>query len=176
MRDFRTIVLLVGFTLLGSLALNLAAASLAGTTVIILRHAEKSDGSYDALLSPAGERRARFVADLLAESQVGALYATQFRRTQSTLQPLAERLGLEVQVVDADDPEVLVKRVREEHSGEIVVVASHSNRVPEIVEKLNAGKISPIDEDEYNRVFIVTLLNSTRATLLELTLSQSWLK
>jgi phosphohistidine phosphatase SixA len=86
-------------------ALLAAPASLAGqspvttgsTTVIIVRHAEKAtDDARDPSLSPAGQHRAQALASALGDAGVTALYATQYKRTRATAEPLAQRLKLAV--------------------------------------------------------------------------------
>src|SRR5215831_5142150 len=68
------------------------------TTIILVRHAEKiiDPADPDVELSPAGEGRARELVDLFGDSGINAIYATQYKRTQQTVKPLADKLGLPV--------------------------------------------------------------------------------
>lgn len=50
-------------------------------TVIVVRHGEKLDSTTDTLLSPQGEARSARLANMLAMSNVRAIYATQYKRT-----------------------------------------------------------------------------------------------
>ncbi len=74
---------------------------LAGTTVIVVRHAEKVDNSADPDLSEAGKARAVLLSRLLGATEVSALFSSQYKRTQQTLLPLATKLNLEIRTVDA---------------------------------------------------------------------------
>lgn len=132
--------------------------------MLLVRHAEKADlPGIDPPLSCDGELRAETLVDVAGEAGVAAIYATQFIRTQQTAQPLAGHLGLAVDLITLDPAnplqyvEDVVDQVLSQHSGEVVFVVSHSNTVPLIVEELVAGPISPITEDEYDNLFIVTV-------------------
>lgn len=134
------------------------------TTVIIIRHAEKATTPQDnPVLTTEGQARAQLLSQMLEGAGVKALYASQYARTQLTVQPLGERLGLPVTVVDADDAKGLVRKILSEHAGETVVVASHNNRVPIIIAALGGGAIQPITEAQYDRMFVVTVYRWRKA-------------
>src|SRR6267378_496425 len=65
------------------------------TTVILVRHAEKviDPNNSDPDLSPAGQVRAQELARMFGDSGINAIYATQYKRTQESVRPLADRLG-----------------------------------------------------------------------------------
>lgn len=93
------------------------------TVILVIRHAERNDG---ASCSPAtvkgrpnptlavtgtGTTRAQTLAHVGGEDSIAAIYASEFCRTQQTVQPLAAQLGLTVNVVDqfeADDSTINV--------------------------------------------------------------------
>ncbi|MBT4482395.1 MAG: histidine phosphatase family protein [Candidatus Latescibacteria bacterium] len=128
------------------------------TTVLIVRHAEKSSvGGADPELNPAGQQRAQTLAHVAGGADIAAIYATQFIRTQKTVEPLANYLGLSVIQYTAKDVAGLVDDIKSNHSGEIVVVAAHSNTVPQIVQELGGDPIDPISESDYDNLFIVSL-------------------
>lgn len=135
--------------------------SQATTTVIIVRHAEKAyEPADDPGLTVEGQRRADRLAKMLAEVDVFAgldyIYATEYRRTQETAQPLADLLDLPVNVWDAADVGGLIKKIESDHRGKIVLVVGHSDTVPLYVRELHGSKGIEIEEDEYSRLFIVT--------------------
>ncbi len=144
-------------TPIAALLLLLAATPsvVAQRAVIVVRHAEKVDQSADAALSEAGHARARALAALLAKAGVTAVYATQYQRTVQTVQPLADALKLEVQTVPADDTEGLVERLRSRHGSDVVLVAGHSNTVPEILARLGHTETVTIADDDFGSVFVV---------------------
>lgn len=135
-------------------------------TVIFARHGEKAaDDPRDPTLSPAGEARAMALAALLARAGVTHLFASEFRRTQQTLRPLAGATGLNVAVLPAGAPQELVAAIRALPAGAIAVVAGHSNTLPAVIEALGgqlrdtveSGGQRMLPDDAYDRLFIVTL-------------------
>lgn len=141
-------------------------------TVILARHGEKADDDLlDPSLSPAGEARARALADLLARAGVTHLFATEYRRTQSTLRPLADAAGLEIAVVPAGAPDRLVAALRALPPGAVAVVAGHSNTLPAIIDALGGQVRDTVEEGgqrmlpdhAYDRLFVVTLPSAPAA-------------
>ncbi len=131
------------------------------TTVLVLRHAEKESGTVDPPLSSQGQMRAQELVQVAGKAGVTSIYATQFIRTQQTAQPLADHLNLNVNVFnltgDAHQYAVdLSNHILSEHSGEVVLIVSHSHTVPLIVEELGTGPIPPIG-DTYDSLFLVTI-------------------
>lgn len=145
------------------LALALPLAALAEPAgVVIVRHAEKADdGTRNPGLTAAGRTRAEELADALQNANVTGLIASQYQRTRQTLATLAERRGLEMTVVPAESGSIdahvtaITKAVREWDSDGVLVIAGHSNTVPLIVETLSGKPVLPIDEAEYDRLFVL---------------------
>src|SRR5438128_3587670 len=73
------------------------------TTVILIRHAEKiiDPNNNDVDLSPAGQARAQEIARMFGDAGVNAIYATQYKRTQQTEKPLADKIGEPVTVLNS---------------------------------------------------------------------------
>ena len=140
------------------------------TTVILVRHAEnKSEpNNPDPDLSPEGVARAQELARVFGESGVNAIYATQFKRTQQTVTPLANRSGVTVSVLDANQTEQLVNRILTDHRGQTVFVAGHNNTVPAIVSALSGESYPVIPESEYDNLFIVTIYQFGKAKVLKM--------
>src|SRR5688572_27930315 len=114
------------------------------TTVIVVRHAEKAgEPAADPPLTAAGAERAQALVDALRGVPIRAVISTDFARTRSTVAPIAARLGLTTQLVDArarDHARQVASDVLTRHRGETVLVAGHSNTVPDIVAALGAPK------------------------------------
>ncbi len=146
-------------------------------TAIFVRHAEtaqettgaKNGEAPDPGLSAAGEERARILGRLLSRAGVTHLFASQYRRTQLTLQPLEEQTGHEILVLPAQQPEDQLRALRELPGGSIAVVAGHSNTIPGLVCELD-GTVPDLDcsesgrtleHHEYDRLYLVTLPSPT---------------
>jgi broad specificity phosphatase PhoE len=146
------------------------------TVVLVIRHAERSDAENcspatvktrpnRSLILVAGQSsRAQTLAHVGGEDGIAAIYASEFCRTQQTVQPLASQLGLAVNVVDqyeADGATVnvdnLISQVWAHNRGQVVLIAGHTNTVPAIIEKLSGVTIDAIDEAEFDNLFVVTI-------------------
>ena len=169
----RTIVVFsMFFVILGAVVVfaYFATFSRPVTTVILVRHAEKNiePSNPDPDLSPAGRARAQELVHVLGEEGVNAIYATQYKRTQDTVGPLAAKLGLSVNLVDAKNTQELVNQIITVHSGQTIFVAGHNNTVPEIIAALGGGNFPVIPETEYDNLFIVTVYRSGKAKVVKL--------
>jgi broad specificity phosphatase PhoE len=143
--------------------------SQATTTILFVRHAEKAETlndtdmmSDDPGLSDAGRYRAAELARQLVEADVvagiDAVYATQYRRSQETAAAVADALDLPINTYDAEDEELVLKKILREHKGKIVLVVGHSNTVPQLIWNLGASKkVPPIAEDEYDNLYIISI-------------------
>jgi 2,3-bisphosphoglycerate-dependent phosphoglycerate mutase len=140
------------------------------TTVILVRHAEKKlePENPDPELTPAGLARAHEIARVFGEAGVNAIYATQFKRTQQTVKPLADRTGVPVTLLNANQTEELINQIQTRHRGQTIFVAGHSNSVPAIVSVLSNEKFPDIPDNEYDNLFIVTIYRSGKAKVTKL--------
>jgi len=127
------------------------------TTVLLVRHAEPADTPPgNPTLNPAGQARAQELVHAAGSAGVAAIFATELTRTQQTVQPLAMQLGLSVTQVPAADVAGLVGQIRTSHRGQVVLVAGHSNTVPQIIQELGGGTVT-IGDGEFDNLFVVTI-------------------
>lgn len=164
-------VLLVALSTTTSLATSSGAEGPAPLTVILVRHAEKAvvpPENKDPDLSATGLARAEALKKMFADAGVSAVYATQYKRTQQTAKPLADKLGLPVTQVDARNTADLVKQVRAQSAGKVIFITGHNNTVPEVIAALGGPKLPIIPETEYDNLFILTVLSDGSAKLLKL--------
>src|SRR5882762_4738361 len=108
------------------------------TTVILVRHAEKviDPSNSDPDLSPAGQARAQEIVRMFGDAGINAIYATQYKRTQQTVKPLADKTGVAVTIVNSKGTADLLGQIRAQHSGQTIFIAGHNNTVPEIIAAL----------------------------------------
>ena len=137
--------------------------SQATTTIIFVRHAERAlEPADDPGLSEAGRHRAAELARQLVDADVvagiDAIYATPYRRTQETAQPIADALDLPINTYDASDTEEVLETILKNHKGKIILVVGHSNTVPVLIANLGASKkVPPIHESEYDNIYIISI-------------------
>ena len=139
------------------------------TTVLIVRHAEKSaTPAEDPILSAQGTARAELLARMFEKTGVTGIYTSQYARTRLTAEPLARKISVPVKTVDAASSKKLADTIRANHSGGKVLVVAHSNTIPEIIEALGGGKMQELPETEYDNLFLLTLNGNKTATLVQL--------
>ena len=133
----------------------------AARRVILVRHAEKAGESGDVPLTERGHQRAEVLAEMLAEANVMAIFATQFQRTQMTAGPLSEKTGVPVILIPINGgvvghaEEVAAKIQEGDFVGGSVVYVGHSNTVVPILNAL--GVDSYEGEADYPQLFLVIL-------------------
>ncbi|PVY43054.1 histidine phosphatase family protein [Pontibacter virosus] len=139
------------------------------TTIYLVRHAEKdtTDASNeDPELTEVGHARAEALRTLLEGQEVDALYATKYMRTGQTLYPLAKERNMEVVQYEGHDFEGLKARILEEHRGETVVVAGHSNTLLPIIEAFGVTKpFEEIADSQYRYLFKLTVRSDNTASV-----------
>jgi broad specificity phosphatase PhoE len=141
-------------------------SALAQKAVLVVRHGEKISDT-DERLTEAGRARAERLAKMLKDAGVTAIYSTDTERTRDTVQPLASALGLEVVIYDKADGK-FIERIRSEQPAGVVLVAGHSNTIPDLLKALNCRGDFKIASDEYDNLFLVLRQAGGPATLLRL--------
>jgi broad specificity phosphatase PhoE len=139
------------------------------TTVILVRHAEKNlEPKDDPDLSPEGFARAQEIARVFGDAGINSIYATQYKRTQQTVKPLSDRIGVPVTLLQSNETDELVKRIQTSLRGQTIFVAGHNNTVPALVSALSGETYSTIPESEFDNVFIVTIYRFGKAKVVKL--------
>jgi phosphohistidine phosphatase SixA len=138
--------------------------------VFALRHADRTPAGD---LSPAGIERAKLLARMLAESGIRTAYCSDAIRTQRTMDPMKALLGsdLEIVVVPTDgaggiDAHVqeIVAKVKALPGDAVAVVVGHTNTVGPIIEGLTGRQIEPIEENEFDKLFVLSILSTGAGT------------
>ncbi len=135
------------------------------TVVYLVRHAERAeDGTRDPPISEAGRARANLLAQLLRDAQITRVHSTDLKRTRSTAEPTAAAVGVEIEVYDPRDLAGFAAELSASPGRHLVL--GHSNTTPAMVEALGGEPGPPIDEMEYDRLYIVTLSANGPSTVL----------
>jgi len=140
------------------------------TTVIAVRHAEKKiePNNPDPDLTPEGEARAQEIARMFGGTGINAIYATQFKRTQETVKPLADQTGVTPTILQANQTDELAKQISTSRRGQTIFVAGHNNTVPALISTLSGDSFPVIPESEYDNLFIVTIYRFGKAKVVKL--------
>jgi len=151
--------MLTRFLLTAIVVASAATAASAQTTIFFVRHAERADSgaggmATDPPLSAAGKARAASLAEMLKDTRLTAVFATEFKRTQETAAPTAAAQHVTVTTVNADRTADLVQKLKTAKGA--VLVVGHSNTVPEVMTALGVKPAITIADDEFDNLFIVT--------------------
>lgn len=145
------------FLMTFTFAIATLAFAQAQTTFILVRHAEKADdGTKNPPLNEMGNERALNIASMLENQEIAALYSTPFKRTQETLQPLAEKKKLRVQDYDPYAKGEWLSTLVEKHGNGTVVISGHSNTIPLLANALLGDEtFAQFDEKDYSNFIII---------------------
>ncbi len=137
--------------------LLIVAAALAAQerTVVVLRHAEKLGKAENADLSASGRRRALALATELAAFKPVELYASDRPRSQQTIAPLAQRLGLALRIRRFGEEAALAEEILDAAAPSVVVCA-HSDSIGPLARALGYPGWIPEVQD-FSRLWILRL-------------------
>lgn len=130
------------------------------TTFILVRHAEKdlTQSTNDPDLSTEGKVRADRLVEMLKKTEVRAIYSTPFKRTQQTVAPLASSKSLQVVSYLGNNVEE-VDNILKQHAGETIVMAGHSNTIPQVVNYLlGEEKYRVMEDGDYGNIIVVSVI------------------
>jgi phosphohistidine phosphatase SixA len=141
-------------------ALGAAQAPLAAqdedVVVFLVRHGEvEPDGTSDPHLSDTGRERAQLLATIMRDAGVTHLHSTNLNRTRQTGEALGADTGLDISLYDYRDLPGFAQHLAAT-SGRHVVLG-HSNTTPDVVAALGGEPGTPINELEFDRLYVVTL-------------------
>lgn len=125
--------------------------------VYLVRHAEKADdGTNDPPLAVAGQIRVRILRVLLADADLTHVHTTDWKRTRETAVPIAEAAGLEPVLYDPRELEDVAAEIGATPGRHLVV--GHSDTTPRLTAALGGDPSGSIQELEYDRLYIVTIV------------------
>jgi len=129
-------------------------------TIILVRHAEKATADADTELSKTGKDRAERLVRVLKDANIDELHSTPFKRTSSTIAPIAGKLGKNIASYKTNDLTAFADALRKKW-GKTILVAGHSNTTPNLVNLLiKENRFQQLDDAEYGKIFIVTIHKS----------------
>lgn len=133
-------------------------------TIILIRHAEKAPVAADSTsgdvdLSSEGRERAIRFAAVAKRYRPGEIFATAYKRTQQTVDPIAKLRGKRVQIYDPAKHLELIELMVKSKTKRFVVVG-HSNTIP-LLANLLAKKdmFKQLPDTEYGVVWVIRISN-----------------
>jgi phosphohistidine phosphatase SixA len=147
--------LLLGMTaillLAGGCASRMAPPEGTTTTVILIRHAERT--TITKQLTEGGHKRAAALPAAVADLAIDAIYSPKLERNIDTVKPLAEQLGLQITLVDADaDLDQVTERLLSDYPNGTVLWVGNKENLDTIFSNLGGLGKPPV---EYGELFIM---------------------
>ena len=109
----------------------------------------------DTPLSKSGRRQAKALTERLKDAGISVIYTSKAARTIQTAEPLAKLLGLRINSISRRDIDGLIRRLREKHRRDRVLVVGHWTTVPGILRRLGYPKKVKIARSVRNDLFVV---------------------
>lgn len=144
------------------LVCTLANAQQTNRTIFLVRHAEPSSAAPGATLSMTGEKRAECLAKTLAASDIKQIYVSDSRRAQQTAAPLAAQRKLTPATMPAADISKTVRNLLYGGTGNTLLI-TNGDMLPLVVQRLQAGKTSPVADTEFDRLFVISVTEGSSA-------------
>jgi probable phosphoglycerate mutase len=144
------------FLVAATLLLSACAAAEASPIVFLVRHAEKAaTGGNDPDLSTAGQERAEALARMLKDSEITAIFTTEFKRTRETAAPTVKATQVTPTIVPVNDILGLVDKLRSLKGNALIV--AHGNTIPDLVKALGIATPVNIPENDYSELLFIIL-------------------
>lgn len=148
-----------------ALAFNTAQAQ-TNKTIILVRHAEKAaateiDKTGDVDLSAEGRERAVRLMNAIKKYKPHEIFATDYKRTQQTAEPIARLRGKEIQAYDPAKPADLVAKMMASKTDHYLIVG-HSNNIPALANLLMKKEVfKQLLEIEYGVFWVIRMKKGT---------------
>jgi len=137
--------------------------------IILVRHAEPVPPPYldnppNPTLGENGKERANLLASLLKDTGIQTIYSTDLNRTKETAEPIRALLDLNLSFYGVKDMATIAESMK--NNPGIYLVSGHSNTTPDMVKLLGGDPGNPINENEFDRMYVVTIANGITTTVL----------
>jgi hypothetical protein len=142
------------------------------TVIILVRHAEQvQDAAANPRLSTEGQQRAANLQQLLARAKpergVDAVYVAEGSAAQQTAAPLAESMGLAVNVVATADWEGLPGFIMRNHAGEVALVVGTRAGLLSLLKEHTVMEFA-LDDNDYGSVFVISRSRLSKPAVIRL--------
>ncbi len=127
-------------------------------TIYLARHAEKAtvaEDPTDPPLSACGEQRAEVLAIILKDVKLEHVYSTPYLRTRDTALPAAAAHGLKVEEYEPENLPAFSDVLLENRRSALII--GHSDTTAVLAGLLSGQGGEEFDEDEYDRLYLVTV-------------------
>lgn len=123
------------------------------TTIVLTRHADRDIFSND--LNEKGLIRAEALSKATGDMGITAIYSPDLKRNLDTSRPLAERLGINITIVDSNPNHIsVINTLLTKHAGKVVLWVGNTGNLEEIYDALDGAGDPPVS---YGDLFIMKI-------------------
>jgi broad specificity phosphatase PhoE len=133
------------------------------STIYVVRHKEKESAGNnnmmvnDPNLSTDGLQRANALAAALAKDKINGIFATPYKRTKQTAEPVAVANKIFVTIYNPKQGNKLIDSLALQ-KGKRYLVVGHSNTVPGMLRHLQLQpSVEEIPENDFDNLFIIRI-------------------
>lgn len=132
-------------------------------TIVLVRHAEKmppvDTDKGDPDLSAEGKQRAERLAKVLKKYKPHEIFATDYKRTKQTVEPIAKIRQKEIQTYDPTKQADLVAKIMPTNTDHYLIVG-HSNTIPALANLLAKKELfRNLLDTEYGVFWVIRMKN-----------------
>ena len=153
-----------GLFLIFVFSTGFSAAQSSSKIIVLVRHAEKMastemDKTGDVDLSAEGRQRAERLAKAIKKYKPHEIFATDYKRTKQTAEPIAKLRGKEIQTYDPQKQADLIPKILSSTTDHFLIVG-HSNTIPALANLLMKKEIfKNLLDSEYGVFWVIRLKN-----------------
>lgn len=130
-------------------------------TIVLVRHAEKDAAAKspngDDPLSAEGRARVERLWKLVKRYKPHEIFATEYKRTRETAEPIAAKRKKKVQTYDPSKQADLVAQIMASKT-EHYLIAGHSNTIPALANLLAKKEVfKQVPDTEYGVIWVVRI-------------------
>jgi phosphohistidine phosphatase SixA len=123
------------------------------TTIILTRHGDRN--SLGQELNDKGRKRAEALVKAVAGINISAIYCPNISRNIETARPLAEHIGLKINIVDsAPDVNELIRTFLTKYAGQTILWVGNTSNLDNIYSMLGGEGDGPV---HYGELFVMTI-------------------
>lgn len=141
-------------------ATGLTVAQSKNKTIVLVRHTEKDAtqaNNPDPDLSPEGRERASRLMRFVKKYKPHEIFATEYKRTKQTAEPIAAARKKQIQIYDASKQADLVAKIMASDTDHYLIVG-HSNTIPPLANLLAKKEIfRNLADAEHGVIWIIRL-------------------
>jgi len=127
-----------------------------GNNIVLIRHAEKMTDVSDPGLTKEGQARASNLVSIFRNTELSAIYSTDYNRTKNTIAVLSENKSLTPILYEANNPELFAEQLFETHVNQTILIVGHSNTTPNLIQGiLKTEDLEVIHHDEYDNFYFI---------------------